>query len=269
MSHSPSTPRALRLLLAALLALALGWAPAAQADDHAGGNGEDNAAVAVNQKDGSSVFDLAFEVRRVSNGVVDQTNTAVAYASCENCQTVAIAIQIVLVAGGADRIEPANIAIALNEQCTSCQTLAVAYQFVFGGGDVLEFTKEGRTRLREIRKELKGLEDSGLSVDEIRARVTLLAGEIGTLLATELVPRKDDDEDGGGGGGGGGEQDDPSLDDEDQLPPEEPAPEEPSEPIDPADEPPPPTTDEQPTAPTEPPPTEPAPGEEPTAPPTP
>jgi hypothetical protein len=35
---------------------------------------QDNVAVAVNTKDGSSVFRLSFSVRRVMDGTVDQTN---------------------------------------------------------------------------------------------------------------------------------------------------------------------------------------------------
>lgn len=187
----------LRLLLAAVLALCLGLPSVATADED-GGGGRANVAVAENTKDGSSVFDLAFEVRRVSSGVVDQTNAAVAYASCESCQTVAIAIQIVLVSGEVDTLTPTNVAVALNESCTTCQTLALAYQFVFGTGDVLEFSKEGRARLRDIRKELRKLGRAGLSPDEIRARVIELSLDIRDLLATGLVPRKpgdDEDED--------------------------------------------------------------------------
>ena len=187
----PASQRLLALLLALLLCLPAIAVPAAAQD---GGNGEDNLAQSVNQKDGSSVFDFAFEVRRVSSGVVDQTNAAVAYANCEACQTVAIAVQIVLVSGGADTITPTNVAIAINESCVSCQTLALAYQFVFGTGQVLEFTKEGRKRLKEIQKEFEELGKSDLSVDDIRLRAGELALEIGGLLATELVPRHPEDE---------------------------------------------------------------------------
>lgn len=93
----------LRLLAAVLAALALAVAaPAASlADDGDGdgsGRGGDNLAQAVNEEDGSSVFDFAFSIRRVAGEVVDEQNLAVAYASCVECQTVAIALQIVLVA---------------------------------------------------------------------------------------------------------------------------------------------------------------------------
>jgi putative peptide zinc metalloprotease protein len=148
-----------------------------------------NSAVAVNEKDGSSVFDVAFQIRRVSSGVVDQTNTAVSYASCESCQTVAIAIQIVLVSGDADTVTPTNTAIAINDQCTTCETVALAYQFVFGTGAVLGFTPEGQKRLNEIRKELRGLEDEGLTEDEISARVLELVDQIRDVLANEVVVR--------------------------------------------------------------------------------
>lgn len=254
--------RLLALFLAALLCLPSAFvAPLAGADE----GDEANLAQAVNEKDGSSVFDLAFEVRRVSSGVVDQTNAAVAYANCESCQTVAIAVQIVLVSGTADTVAPTNVAIALNESCTSCQTLALAYQFVFGTGDVLEFTKEGRRMLRDIRKELRQLGKSGLTVDEIRAGAEELRLRIQELLATQLVPRgdrndddddddsddddsddsEDDDSDDGGSDDdrpsdqrdlGGDEDDRPddedgSLDEDEQTVPEDDAPDDPREPI--------------------------------------
>ena len=197
--------RLLAFVLAALLCLPLWAGPVAGADE----SDDANVAQAVNEKDGSSVFDVAFEVRRVSSGVVDQTNVAVAYANCEACQTVAIAIQIVLVSGETDTVTPTNVAIALNEECTTCQTLAIAYQFVFGTGDVLEFSDEGRRMLREIRKELKDLSKSGLTVDEIRARAEELRLQIQNLLATGLVPRDSEDED-----DEGPEDDDRSVDPE-------------------------------------------------------
>lgn len=258
--------RILAVFLAVLLSLPVIAVPAGAEE---GGNGEDNAAVAVNQKNGSSVFDFAFEVRRVTSGVVDQTNAAVAYSNCESCQTVAIAVQIVLVAGGADTITPTNVAVAVNESCTSCHTLALAYQFVFGTGDVLEFTKEGRKRLKEIQREFKDLGDSDLSVDEIRAQAGELALEIGMVLSTELVPRgpgEDADEEEvqeGEDGGETGREDEPAEPDE-TLPEETaPAPAEPAPPEtetgDPQAEPQPPAEPLQPEA-------EPAPGSEPTAP---
>ncbi len=248
-------PRILTLLLVALLSavLAVPWAPAAWGDGEDRPSG-DNAAQSFNEKDGSSVFDLAFDVREVSNGVVDQTNSAVAYASCENCQTVAIAIQIVLVSGMADVVTPSNYAIAVNEECTTCQTLALAYQFVLGGGRPLEFTKEGRRQLKRIQRAFKELGKSGLTVDEIRAKAQELADQIRALLDTELVPAKDRDDDGEDDDDDrdGDRRDDARESDDDGTttpaePPEsQPAPGDPAEPYDPSQGPPPATTEEAP-----------------------
>ncbi len=246
-----SRSRLVAIVLATLLCLPLLAGPSSAKETDDG-----NVAEAVNEKDGSSVFDVAFEVRRVSSGVVDQTNTAVAYANCESCQTVAIAIQIVLVSGTPDTVTPTNVAVALNENCTTCQTLAIAYQFVFGTGDVLEFTREGRRMLRDIRKELKQLGKSGLTVDEIRAGAEELRLQIQNLLATQVVPRggEEDDNDSTNGeesGGLGSEEVDPleedsSTDEGDPTVPEEEVPEEevpeddvPADPLEPSEQPPP------------------------------
>ena len=148
----------------------------------------DNAAVAVNTTDGSSLFKFAFSIRHVANGVVDQGNAAVAYASCESCQTVAVAIQIVLVATDPDVVTPTNLAIAINENCTLCETMAAAYQFVFGGADGrLGFSAEGLRRLAALRTDFRELGREELTLDEIAVRVDELMGELRDVLDTELV----------------------------------------------------------------------------------
>lgn len=158
----------------------------------------DNDAQAINTEDGTSVFAFAFDIRRVADGVVDQTNTAVAYASCERCQTVAVAIQIVLVSGGADVVNPENVAVAVNENCVSCDTFASAYQFVIGGDGPVRFTSEGNRRLRDIRARLRELSrregEEGLTTADIQAEVEAIIVEVRDVLANDLV-RGDDDDD--------------------------------------------------------------------------
>src|SRR5919198_6527301 len=106
--------RRLTALLAALV-LALGLAAGAPGAARA-----DNSAIAINTKDGSSVFRFAFAVRHVMGDVVDETNSAVAFASCTDCHTTAIAIEIVLVAGSPSTFTPKNQAIAINYLCNLC-----------------------------------------------------------------------------------------------------------------------------------------------------
>ena len=184
-----------RRLLAVLLAVAaLSAGPAALAPPALA---QDQSAVAVNTKDGSSVFRLAFSVRRVMGDVVDQQNVALAYASCESCRTVAISIQILLVAGDPDVVTPTNLALAINDMCSLCETLASAYQFVMGGNVKLTLTREGRLQVNEIRRGLRELgRDEKLSIVEIQARTDALMEQLGETLSTELVVKQDDDEDG-------------------------------------------------------------------------
>ena len=56
--------------------------------------GGDNYAVALNTKDGTNVIETAFLIAYAANGVVDQENAAVAYASCDSCGAYAAAIEV-------------------------------------------------------------------------------------------------------------------------------------------------------------------------------
>src|SRR5919198_2785939 len=146
----------------------------------------DNAAIAINLKDGSSDFRLAFKITRVNTDVVDTGNAAVAVASCSNCQTVAVAIQAVLIFDDASVITPTNFAFAYNLECDHCYTLATAYQFVATTG-VVRFTADGNEQIAEIRRELEALRNSDLTIEEIQARVDSLANELLNVMRTELV----------------------------------------------------------------------------------
>lgn len=149
---------------------------------------QDNTAVAVNTKDGSSLFTFSFNVARVMNDTVDNVNAAVAVASCTECQTTAIAIQFVFVMGDPDVFTPQNLALAMNIDCTLCDTLASAYQFVIQVDGPVRLTPEGMKRLQELRRELAALKDSGLTGPEIQARVDALAEEAAQVVSTSLVP---------------------------------------------------------------------------------
>jgi putative peptide zinc metalloprotease protein len=197
-----------RLAVAAVLAVALLAAAAPGA-----ALAQDNSAVAVNTKDGSSLFKLAFSIKQVGGEVVDQTNAAVAYSNCTECQTVAIAIQVLIVtAENPDVVTPTNLAIAVNENCDTCTTMALAYQFVVGGAG-LELTAKGRQELARIRHELLLLGKQGLSAAEIRDRTQALVDQLKQVLATELKPKPEPgsggfDQGGDNGGDNGGQQPD-------------------------------------------------------------
>ena len=174
--------RLLTILLAALLGLGLttGAPTAASAGD--------NAAIAVNTKDGTTVFKVAFAIRHVMGDVVDQTNGAVAYASCTDCAAVAIAFEIVLVEGDPSTVTPTNVAIAINDNCDTCVAVAEAYQFVLGTGGLVHFDPEGNKILADIRKELHSLKKQDLTLDQLQAELDSISARIADVLANHLVP---------------------------------------------------------------------------------
>lgn len=177
------------LLLLAALALVLG-APGPAAAEDAGG---DNTAVAINTKDGSSLFKFAFSIKKVLGEVVDNQNAAVAFASCESCQTTAIAIQIVLVSGSPTTVVPENYAISINQSCTLCSTFSAAFQFVIGVDDPsVGLTVEGKRELREILREFKALKEEQYTLEEFHARTQALGDRLRTVLRTQLVSRRHD-----------------------------------------------------------------------------
>jgi putative peptide zinc metalloprotease protein len=177
-------------VLAAVLFLALAGASAAPA--HA----QDNTAIAINTKDGTDIFKLAFKIARVNQDIVDQSNAAVAFNSCEECQSIAVAFQIVLIFSDPDVVSPTNLALALNYECDACVAFASAYQWVLTTGGPVHFTAEGNTRLAELRKRLQELLKSDVTLEQLRAELDQIKSEVADILANELVPagRKDESE---------------------------------------------------------------------------
>jgi putative peptide zinc metalloprotease protein len=90
----------------------------------------DNQALAVNTKDGSIRYDVAFALVWADDGEVLNANEAYAFASCTGCAAVAIGFQVILVLGQADVVVPQNIAAAVNYNCLACATYALAKQLV-------------------------------------------------------------------------------------------------------------------------------------------
>jgi putative peptide zinc metalloprotease protein len=170
------------LILAALLA-GLTLAAVTPANVHA----QDNAAVAVNTKDGTSIFRVAFKIARVNQQIVDESNAAAAWASCTDCEAIAAAFQIVLIFSDPDVVTPTNLALAVNWECTTCLAFASAYQWVLTTEGPVHFTAEGNRRLAEVRQRLHELTQLDLTLEELIAELETLAAIIREVLANEMV----------------------------------------------------------------------------------
>jgi putative peptide zinc metalloprotease protein len=173
------------LKLAAIVVLTLFIAAATErAPARAAG---DTVVVAINDKDGSFLYRVKLDIRRAAGGTVDETNAAVAVASCDSCETVAVAIQVLLVFGRPTVSAPQNLALAMNVDCSYCQTLATAYQLYEQTGGPAHFTAAGNRQIAQIRRELESMRHAGLTIAEIQAEVDQLASELLTVMQTELV----------------------------------------------------------------------------------
>jgi len=193
------TTKLTRWLVAPFLvvALTIATAPPAAADK------KDNEATAVNTEDGSSVFRWAFSIRHVTDGVIDQTNTATAEASCVDCETVAVAFQVILVSGDADVVVPENTAVAENTECEQCFTYASATQLVIGV-DGKELTDDGKRRLKALDKKMREAERNAdnMTEAEMLALVQEAEQELVSIFNEELVAVEDDKKDGDDPGDG-------------------------------------------------------------------
>jgi putative peptide zinc metalloprotease protein len=149
----------------------------------------DSQALAVNRTDGGTVYDIAYSLVTVEDGSdVDSTNSAHAYASCNACTTVAVSFQIVLVVGRSERIEPINVAEALNGNCPACVTVAVAHQIVVSL--TAAPSDELLRRLTAELRKLDAIETLGPhpSPAEIHAHVNAVQEAIERELAGSGVP---------------------------------------------------------------------------------
>lgn len=125
------------------------------------------------------------ELRIVPGPSVAPANFAAAYASCSDCQTVAVALQIALYQKNASTVAPENVAIALNIECTRCWTVAHAIQFAVPVDDPNNPPENVRRLMREMERELRDISTKDFSIPEADARINAVLGqfrELGTNL---------------------------------------------------------------------------------------
>jgi hypothetical protein len=108
-----------------------------------------------NTENGRLLVRSSVVLDRVGGKIVDPRNEAWAESSCTDCQTVAVALQVVVYKPGAPTATPLNLAVALNVECTRCVTVALAYQYVIPvGRDGDEGPTKVPFRVRQLIREL-------------------------------------------------------------------------------------------------------------------
>ena len=139
----------------------------------------------------------SIRLHRIEGDEVRPVNVAFAQASCSDCQTVAVAVQIAFYRRGAPIVEPQNIALAANINCHRCVTAARAIQYVIPVDDPKQdVPDEVKSLVRDIDRELRFLASvrtlDQLTSDQAEARIQRvldqyadLQGYLQDLIRTE------------------------------------------------------------------------------------
>ncbi len=163
-----------------------------------------NQAMAVNTKDGSSLYDVAFALVWADGDDAKQRNEAYAFASCTACRTVAVGFQVVLIVGQADVVVPENIAAAVNYECVLCVTYALAKQLVLTLPGAL--SPDAMADLNEVWAQLlafgERIQDVPLS--QIQAELNKFADAIKAIVEQEAGTTASESDGGGAGDPGSG-----------------------------------------------------------------
>jgi putative peptide zinc metalloprotease protein len=150
---------------------------------------DDNQALAVNTRDNSIRYDVAFALIWVEDdSPALNKNEAYAFASCTNCAAVAIGFQIVLVTGDNHVAVPQNISAAVNYDCVNCLTYALATQlFVTLDGPLSD---AGMQEIAALWQEIAefGAGITSVPLAEIRDRLTEYEQQILQVIEEEQGP---------------------------------------------------------------------------------
>jgi putative peptide zinc metalloprotease protein len=137
--------------------------------------GPSNIVIAVNQTDGRVAIRGKVQVMREPGMIGAPQNFAFARASCTNCQTIAVALQLNFASTDARYIVPQNVAVASNNVCTGCTTIALAYQVFFTVDDPTATPDGVRDVMRDLDAELREIStDPNITAAQAEPRIISL-----------------------------------------------------------------------------------------------
>jgi hypothetical protein len=173
------------LAVAACAALAVATPLAASAE----GGGANNVVLASATADGSTLSRSALQVSQVGGPTVASSNIAAATSyACTGCNSVAVALQAVLVTGDPSTVVPGNAAAATNDGCTNCTSYAFAYQYVLSVERPFYLDPAAQQELVTLRAEIADLAASGLPPDELTSRLDAVVAQFKATIDAALQP---------------------------------------------------------------------------------
>jgi putative peptide zinc metalloprotease protein len=154
------------------------------------GGGGRNVVKVENWIDSNLAVKASIELNRITKKRAEPVNFARAYSSCTGCKTIAVALQINLIAKDIRQVAPWNAAVALNERCNSCVTVALAYQLTISVDDPKDTPKDVRDLVKEMDRELRAISnDQSIDVIQAATRLDAVIARYETLKASLIRQR--------------------------------------------------------------------------------
>ncbi len=142
------------------------------------GGGGRNIVRVVNRSDGRFILRGSVDLNRVAGPDVGPVNFASAQASCANCRTLAVALQINVYQRGAPKVTPQNGAVAVNVRCSGCAPAAYAAQYVIPVDELNDVPRDVDALARDMDAELRRLtvaaNQGSITPDDAMARLDAL-----------------------------------------------------------------------------------------------
>jgi putative peptide zinc metalloprotease protein len=155
------------------------------------GGGGKNIVQVINREDGHFKIDGKVKLNQIHGPNALPVNQALAFSSCTDCQTMAIALEINLISRRAANIQPQNAAVAINYQCTRCITVAKAFQYNITVVDPTVVPEDVKKLIHRMNAEIKDLKTSKVGFLDAYNRVNQVVAEFESL-ADDLKVAQDE-----------------------------------------------------------------------------
>jgi hypothetical protein len=162
----------------------------------AGGGGGKNIVQIQNRTDGSLRVDGRVDLSVAPGPNIAPVNMATALSSCKNCQTLAMALQVVMISSHTQYARPQNSAVAVNFACSGCTTIAVAYQYALTVDDPTQVPDSARRLVAQMKSELAGVQGTpGITLAQAEARFNAVIAQYQELIGNLDKQRQETSED--------------------------------------------------------------------------
>ena len=122
-------------------------------------------------------------------------NAAYALASCTDCQTFAVALEIALVSPNITDARPKNHAVARNVDCTRCATVARALQYVVTVDDPEQVPDNIQRLLHDMEREIDAVgRERNIDANTANQRIQAVIEQF-TELGSSLTDQQEETED--------------------------------------------------------------------------